>query len=217
MSYTPYYPNGWQTGESGGTPITPAALNHIDDGISTNEAAIEARAEDIADINTLLGNTSMGTTATTVTGAIKEHSNKIGNTAMGTTATTLTGAIKEHETDITTLNSKIAGTFTFNSGFTTSTNDYVGKLEKNNRVVCLNIMFYTTSSFTQNAWVAIGTIPSEFRPSAHVPCSVTILGAGHATGAVYDGRVCSGGNVEFYTYGITSIPGRAIIQVSYCV
>ena len=29
---------------------------------------------------------------------------KIGNTAMGTTATTITGAIKEHETDISTLN-----------------------------------------------------------------------------------------------------------------
>ena len=32
---------------------------------------------------------------------------KIGNTAMGTTATTITGAIKEHETDISTLNGNV--------------------------------------------------------------------------------------------------------------
>lgn len=32
---------------------------------------------------------------------------KIGNTAMGTTATTITGAIKEHETDISTLNGNL--------------------------------------------------------------------------------------------------------------
>ncbi len=33
MSYEKYYPNGWQSGESGGTPITPEALEHIEKGI----------------------------------------------------------------------------------------------------------------------------------------------------------------------------------------
>ncbi len=108
MSYSPYYTGGWQTGETGGTPITPAALNHMDSGIGANAAAAAEQAEDISDVNALLGNTSMGTTATTVTGAIKEHSNKIGNTSMGTTAQTLTGAIAEHESDITALNGKFA-------------------------------------------------------------------------------------------------------------
>ena len=108
MSYSPYYTGGWQTGETGGTPITPAALNHMDSGIGANAAAAAEQAEDISDVNALLGNTSMGTTATTVTGAIKEHSNKIGNTSMGTTAQTLTGAIAEHESDITALNGKTA-------------------------------------------------------------------------------------------------------------
>lgn len=42
-----------------------------------------------------IGSVAMGTTATTLTGAIKELVNKIGSVAMGTTATTLTGAIKE--------------------------------------------------------------------------------------------------------------------------
>lgn len=35
MAYTPYYSGGWQSGEQGGTPITPAALNNIDNGIVT--------------------------------------------------------------------------------------------------------------------------------------------------------------------------------------
>lgn len=39
----------------------------------------------------------------------------IGNTAMGTTATTITGAIKEHETDISTLNGKL--TWSSDSGY----------------------------------------------------------------------------------------------------
>lgn len=33
MAYTPYYTGGWQSGEEGGTPITPAALNNMEDGI----------------------------------------------------------------------------------------------------------------------------------------------------------------------------------------
>ena len=119
MSYSPYYTGGWQTGETGGTPITPAALNHMDSGIGANAAAAAEQAEDISDVNALLGNTSMGTTATTVTGAIKEHSNKIGNTSMGTTAQTLTGAIAEHESDISALNGKLEyGSFTTFSTFT---------------------------------------------------------------------------------------------------
>ena len=43
MAYTPYYSGGWQSGEQGGTPITPAALNHIDQGIAgITPASIEA-------------------------------------------------------------------------------------------------------------------------------------------------------------------------------
>ena len=33
MAYTPYYPNGWQSGEEGATPITPDALNYMERGI----------------------------------------------------------------------------------------------------------------------------------------------------------------------------------------
>lgn len=42
-----------------------------------------------------IGTTAMGTTATTITAAIKELVQKIGSTATGLTATTITGMIKE--------------------------------------------------------------------------------------------------------------------------
>lgn len=41
MSYQKYYPNGWQNGQSGGTPITAEALNHMEDGVSEVSAAVE--------------------------------------------------------------------------------------------------------------------------------------------------------------------------------
>ena len=34
MSYQKNYPNGWKSGEAGGTPITPAALDNIENGIA---------------------------------------------------------------------------------------------------------------------------------------------------------------------------------------
>ena len=45
MSYEKYYAGGWQSGEAGGTPITPEALNHMEEGISN-------AAEEIAQLST---------------------------------------------------------------------------------------------------------------------------------------------------------------------
>ena len=41
MSYSPYYPSGWLTGESGNTPITPASLNYMEQGIVNAQNAAE--------------------------------------------------------------------------------------------------------------------------------------------------------------------------------
>lgn len=51
-------------------------------------------------LTTLLGTTTLNTTAQTLTGAVNELDAKIGSTALPTTAQTLTGAIAEHETDL---------------------------------------------------------------------------------------------------------------------
>lgn len=77
------------------------------DGISIDSVTLLMDKTSVVNwINTVLnkiGDTAMGTTASTVTGAIKELVTKIGSVAMGTTATTLTGAIKELKTALTTL------------------------------------------------------------------------------------------------------------------
>lgn len=73
---------------------------------SVTQVASAVRTQ--AETDTLLGNTSIsGIGGGTLTGAVSALNSKIGNTAMGTTATTLTGAIAEHESDISTLNSNI--------------------------------------------------------------------------------------------------------------
>lgn len=100
------------------------------DGISIDSVTLLMDKTSVVNwINTVLnkiGDTAMGTTASTVTGAIKELVTKIGSVAMGTTATTLTGAIKELKTALTNLqthdnNQGVSlvnvnlGTFNFNS------------------------------------------------------------------------------------------------------
>lgn len=74
------------------------ALNAIDAGIGNTAMGTTATTVTgaIAEHTDLIGDDSMGTTATTLTGAIGEHSELIGDDSMGTTATTLTGAIAEH-------------------------------------------------------------------------------------------------------------------------
>lgn len=48
MSYSKYYQNGWADNESGGTPITAASLNYMEDGIAAAQTAAEGAAGDAA-------------------------------------------------------------------------------------------------------------------------------------------------------------------------
>jgi hypothetical protein len=41
MSYQKYYPNGWQNGKAGNTPITAEALYHMEEGVAAVSAAVE--------------------------------------------------------------------------------------------------------------------------------------------------------------------------------
>ena len=60
------------------------------------------RAVQSGGVYSVLGNETMGTTATTITGAVQELNDKIGSTALGTTAPTVTGAIKELHDEVDT-------------------------------------------------------------------------------------------------------------------
>ena len=42
MSFGRFYPGGYKAGSTGGTPITPEALNHLEDGIIQLESAQES-------------------------------------------------------------------------------------------------------------------------------------------------------------------------------
>ena len=86
---------------------------------------------------------------------------KIGNTAMGTTATTITGAIKEHETDISTLNGKTDLSSSFTNSLSTAP-ESVSIIKKGN-VVHVVIMYpsITVANDTQ-----IGTLPSSIKSTS---------------------------------------------------
>lgn len=92
------------------------AINELETAIrgTTSNYTISTTSNDLVgavnELDTLQGNVSMGTSASTVTGAIKEHDLELGTitaVAMGTTASTVSGAIAELEVEIDTLNTKV--------------------------------------------------------------------------------------------------------------
>lgn len=165
--------------------------------MASNTAAnlMNAISKMVANIRWLynrLGTSSTGTTATTVTGAIAEHSTKIGSAEMGTTATTLTGAIAEvndsvntNTEDIATLNSNPCNVLAF----------AVGRLSANQGL--------TTAYRTVNMGAPIlnignaFTIMSDggFKPSLN--CDVRITGYIRITGL-------AAGDVINLAYGVYS-------------
>lgn len=114
--------------------------------------------------------------------AISELSNKIGDTTMGTTATTITGAIAEHEGDISSLSSSIDAQAQDISSLSSSINDITyfsctdaGSYYDITRQNCYAIgkrvfisleLSVTTANPPTAADVAI--IPSGYRPASNL-------------------------------------------------
>lgn len=100
------------TNANGGTwSVTsrPASIKEIKAG--TNEKIGVSWNNNVVTLsNTMTANDMpmSSSDATTAKSAIDTINTKLGSTTMGTTATTVTGAIAEHESDISTLNGKIA-------------------------------------------------------------------------------------------------------------
>lgn len=72
MGYEKYYSGGWKSGETGGTPITPEALNHMEEGIEA--------AADHADSTS----NPHGVTAAQVGAAASSHNHSTSNITSGT-------------------------------------------------------------------------------------------------------------------------------------
>ena len=101
-----------------------------------------------------------------VTTALSNLSDLVGNTAMGTTATTVTGAIAEHEGDITSLNNSINNITYFNC---TDAGSYYDITRQNCYAIGKRVFISVELAVTTAAPMTstpMFTIPSGYRPSS---------------------------------------------------
>lgn len=161
--------------------------------VGTNVAAAAA-ADDIAGIGKKIGNTAMGTTATTITGAIKEHETDIGSMSLNTTATDLTGAINEHEADISELNgnSGIQNITLRNATPGGNTSFYY---KKSNVVT----FFIDLTPSTSGTSLTVATLPAGFRPPAVIRYTLTpvVHDSTDTIGTAF-ALVNNNGDIQFY-------------------
>lgn len=85
MSYEKYYQGGWKSGETGGTPITPEALNHMEEGIEESNKNLLPNPQ-TADNATFLrnDNTWQKVTPANIGAAASSHNHAAGNITSGT-------------------------------------------------------------------------------------------------------------------------------------
>lgn len=119
-------------------------------------SVVSALQTDVTNIANKIGSVAMGTTATTVTGAIKELVNKIGSVAMGTTATTITGAIKELLTSINGVKTKTQG-IEGTRQYTANVNDSVYINLEASSVYLIIVSGWTTSTAVTGMYVVGST------------------------------------------------------------
>lgn len=200
----------------------------VGDRFATNEA-------DISSINDTIGSETMGTDATTLTGAIAEHEAEIGSETMGTTATTLTGAIAEHESDITTINDTIGsetmgtdattitgaiaeheadlislGTtkrYSFMLPSTVSTGIIIAKRAGIVMISVINISKLPTGSST------ICTLPAGWRPPYTV---MRKLETPNGTAGPIRATITTEGVFTLYNYGSSAISSESNISDTFC-
>jgi len=96
---------------------------------------------------------------------INEIVEAIGDEPMGTTATTVTGAIAEHESDISELNSNLNTKTDYSSQYTNSLStspDSVSIIRKGN--IAHVVILYPSVSFSADT--AVGVLPPDIKASA---------------------------------------------------
>ena len=96
-----------------------------------------------------------------IAATVASHTTLLGDTSMGTTATTVTGAIAEHETDITTLNSNTNYSSQYTNSLSTSP-DSVSIIRKGN--IAHVVILYPSVSFSADT--AVGVLPPDIKASA---------------------------------------------------
>lgn len=137
------------------SPTGWTAVDVLTSGLSLKTLfnRISTMVKNVRYIWNLLGSSSFSNVASTLTGAI-------GNTALTTTAQTLSGAIAEHESDISTLNSKIASsavTYSKNDSYISSVE---GSVQRFGNVVAGTIIFTMSNSISDNNINLITGLPA---------------------------------------------------------
>lgn len=113
---------------------------------------------------------------------------------MGTTATTLTGAIAEHESDISDLNSNLDTTTITGSGSYGS--NY--SISKTGNVVSLSITGITNSTKDQD--MTVMTLPQGYRPAQSIRTIGAYNASSLSASNIVQFDIREGGAVVTYSY-----------------
>lgn len=116
-------------------------------------------AKNVRYFRNLIGSGSFSNVASTIAGAI-------GNTSLPTTATSLSGAIAEHEGDISTINGKLAAVAFDLTRNTTNTTSGNGKGIYDKATGTVRLYFQWAHSSNVASGTTLFTIPSGYRPPA---------------------------------------------------
>lgn len=171
-----------------------SAMSYAESAETSAQTASSTASDIVSDalypVTTIIGDTEMGTNATTITGAIAEHesdistiNDTIGTDEMGTTATTITGAIAENvgnisnnATDISTINGIIG-----DSEMGTTAETITGAIaEHESNIASLverDIVLVDASLGTFTANENGGITISNVDVSSYIPSGYTCIGA----------------------------------------
>jgi len=159
------------------------AINELETAIrgTTTNYTISTTSNDLVgavnELDALQGNVAMGTTATTVTGAIKEHDLELGTitaVAMGTTASTVSGAIAELEVEIDTLNTKVEPAQALTTTATTLS-DAVNELDALQGNVAMGTTATTVTGAIAELETEIDTLNTFVEPTQSLTTTATTV------------------------------------------
>ena len=168
---------------SGNDSDVVQAINSLDSDLGTRSTLTTTALNAIAAINeheTDIGSMSLNTAASNLTDAINEHDSELGTVtaaAMGTTASTVGGAIAELEAEIDTLNTKVEPAQALTTTATTLS-DAVNELDAELGTISTGVMGTTASTVglaIGELELEINTLNAKVEPAQALTTSATTL------------------------------------------
>lgn len=130
----------------------------------------------------------------------------IGTTALGTTATTITGAIAEHEQDISGINSELTPNSIFTASLTTALSDGScrGLVDKTTKTVRITLYARNTSQNIPTN-TTLFSLPQSARPSSRVAIPAVFILENGTVAAYYLTVETSGAIMQGFSTSIRNI------------